>query len=135
MQKSYDRREIEDNKQKKKPQRKQAHQNTFAFKHNPYSKLTKKIAAIPIVDLCRRCTDKIVWKKKYRKYKIQKYLSKCTVCQEKNISLAYNIVCTPCGVSKNICRMCKVLLIADNVSPSGLDSVNTSADVVDVNGG
>lgn len=101
---------------KKKAKRKQAHQNTFAFKHNPSSKLTKKIEAIPVANFCRRCTDKILWKKKYRKYKIQKHLSRCTLCQEKNISTSYNIICEPCGTSKNICRICKLALSPENIS-------------------
>ena len=46
-----------------------AHQNKFAFKHNPGSKLTKKILAAPIVGLCRRCSEIVEWRKKYRKYK------------------------------------------------------------------
>lgn len=44
-----------------------AHQNSFAFKHNPNSKKTKKIAAIPNVGVCKRCHDIIEWRKKYRK--------------------------------------------------------------------
>ncbi|KAI5189557.1 hypothetical protein NECID01_0580 [Nematocida sp. AWRm77] len=106
---------------KNKPQRTQAHQNTFTFKHNPHSTLTKKIEKIPVVDLCRRCTEKILWRKKYRKYKIQSHLSKCTLCQQKNIPLAYNIVCDPCGLSKNICRMCRVELCFETTAP--LDQV------------
>jgi len=102
---------------KKKPQRKQAHQNTFAFRHNPNSKLTKKIAAIPITGLCRRCTEKIEWKKQYRKYKIQEHLARCTLCLQKNIALAYNIVCEPCGGARNICRMCRVVLNFESTAP------------------
>ncbi|KAI5170843.1 hypothetical protein NEFER03_0302 [Nematocida sp. LUAm3] len=100
---------------KKKPQRKQAHQNKFSFQPNPKSKLTKKISAIPIVDLCKRCKDKILWKKQYKKYKIQNHLSKCTVCLEKSITLAYNIVCDPCGIQKNICRVCRILLTQEAI--------------------
>lgn len=102
---------------KNKPLRTQAHQNTFAFRHNPHSTLTKKIAKIPVVDLCRRCTDKINWRKQYRKYKIQTHLARCTLCQQKNIPLAYNIVCDPCGAAKNICRICRVELSLANTAP------------------
>jgi len=43
------------------------YQNTFAFRHNPKSQKTLKIAAIPATSLCcRRCIDIIEWKKKYR---------------------------------------------------------------------
>lgn len=45
------------------------HQNSWAFKHNKNSKKSAKIANIPNVGLCRRCHDKIEWRKKYRKYK------------------------------------------------------------------
>lgn len=102
---------------KKKPQRKQAHQNTFAFRHNPNSVLTKEIKAISISGLCRRCNDKIEWRKKYRKYKIQSHLARCTLCLTKSIQLAYNIVCDPCGVAKNICRICRVGLTFETCAP------------------
>lgn len=45
------------------------HQNSFAFKHNPKSKKTLKILALPSEGLCRRCSEQIEWRKKYRKYK------------------------------------------------------------------
>ncbi|KAI5189177.1 hypothetical protein NEMIN01_0343 [Nematocida minor] len=102
---------------KKKPQRKQAHQNTFAFRHNPNSSLTKAISAIPISNLCRRCNDKIEWRKQYRKYKMQTHLARCTMCQLKNITLAYNIICEPCGTAKNMCRICRVVLCFETCAP------------------
>ena len=51
--------------------RKPKHQNTYGFKHNKNSKKTKKIKALPNVTLglCPRCTEQIMWKIKYRKYK------------------------------------------------------------------
>ncbi|KAH9387296.1 uncharacterized protein NEMAJ01_2192 [Nematocida major] len=97
--------------------RKPAHQNTFAFRHNPNSALTKEIAAIPITGLCRRCTEKINWRKQYRKYKIQTHISRCTICLQKSIKLAYNIVCEPCGESKKVCRMCRVGLCFETCAP------------------
>ena len=45
------------------------HQNRTEFKHNPSSKKTKKILAMPNEGLCSRCHEIIEWKKKYRKYK------------------------------------------------------------------
>lgn len=102
---------------KKKQQRKQAHQNTFTFRHNPNSVLTKEIMAINISGLCRRCNDKIEWRRNYRKYKIQTHLSKCTLCQTKSIKLAYNIVCDPCSNQKNICRICRVTLCFETCAP------------------
>ena len=52
---------------KKKKGRAPKHQNTFAFKHNPGSKKTEKILSSPNVGVCKRCFDKIEWRKKYRK--------------------------------------------------------------------
>lgn len=45
------------------------YQNTFAFKHNPKSKKTERILALPIYGLCEKCRKQIEWRKKYRKYK------------------------------------------------------------------
>lgn len=39
--------------------RKPAHQNTFAFRHNPKSQKTAKILASPITGLCASCHDKV----------------------------------------------------------------------------
>lgn len=46
-----------------------AHANRHAYKHNPSSKLTKKILAMPINGLCPACEEQIEWRKRYRKYK------------------------------------------------------------------
>lgn len=46
------------------------HQNKYAFKHNPKSIKSAKIAALPNDGLCSRCTEIIEWRKKYRKYKM-----------------------------------------------------------------
>jgi hypothetical protein len=43
-----------------------AHNNKFAFKHNPKSKKTAKIAKIPNHGVCLRCEEQIEWRKKYR---------------------------------------------------------------------
>ena len=52
---------------KKKKGRAPAHQNSFAFRHNPKSKKTEKILSSPNVGVCGRCRDKIEWRKRYRK--------------------------------------------------------------------
>ena len=52
---------------KKKKGRAPKHQNSFAFHHNPKSKKTDKILASANVGVCKRCYDKIEWRKKYRK--------------------------------------------------------------------
>lgn len=51
------------------PPHHQAHKNTFAFRHNPKSKLTATIAATPIVGVCEKCRIQIQWRKDYRRYK------------------------------------------------------------------
>ena len=43
------------------------YQNGFGFKHQPNSRKTIKIAAIPATsNCCNRCTAIIEWKRKYR---------------------------------------------------------------------
>ena len=73
-----------------------AHQNTFAFKHNPNSKLTAKILSLPNEHVCRRCHEKIEWRKQYRKYKPRTQPGKCTCCQMKRVTAAYHTICEPC---------------------------------------
>lgn len=46
-----------------------AYANRTAFRHNPSSKLTKKILAMPINGLCPSCEEQIEWRKRFRKYK------------------------------------------------------------------
>jgi hypothetical protein len=84
---------------KKKKGRAPAHQNTFAFRHNPKSKLTEKILESPILHCCRRCHDKLEWRKKYRKYKPRSQLGTCNLCREKRINHAYHTICTKCTTS------------------------------------
>lgn len=84
---------------KKKKGRAPKHQNSFAFRHNPGSKKTEKILTSPNVGLCRRCYDKIEWRKKYRKYKPRTQPGKCNLCFQKNILAAYHTICTKCVAS------------------------------------
>lgn len=83
-----------------------SHQNAFAFRHNPKSKLTEKIAAMPIRGLCRRCRDKIEWRKKYRKYKPLTQPSKCNTCGKRNVNAAYHTICEGCASKDKVCEMC-----------------------------
>jgi hypothetical protein len=85
---------------KKKKGRAPAHQNTFAFKHNPKSKKTDAILNSPNTHVCRRCHDKIEWRKKYRKYKPRTQPGKCTLCSRRNIKAAYHILCETCTTSE-----------------------------------
>ncbi len=83
----------------KKKGRQPAHQNTFAFRHNPKSKLTAKILSSPNVGLCRKCHDKIEWRKKYRKYKPLTQPATCNLCRRRNITAAYHTICDGCASS------------------------------------
>lgn len=97
----------------KKKGQKPAHQNSFAFRHNPKSKLTDKILSSPNEGLCQRCHDKIEWRKTYRKYKPLTQPSKCNLCQKRNVTAAYHTICSGCARSqKAIDKMSKLRLDA-----------------------
>lgn len=84
------------NKTKKKKGRAPAHQNTFAYKHNPCSKKTDKILSLPNIHTCQRCYDKIEWRKQYRKYKPRTQPGTCNGCKKRNVKAAYHTICTKC---------------------------------------
>lgn len=84
------------NSKKKKKGRAPAHQNTFAFQHNPKSKTTAKILAAPNVHVCRRCHEKIEWRKQYRKYKPRTQPGTCNGCEKRNVLAAYHTICESC---------------------------------------
>jgi len=84
------------NKKKKKKGRAPAHQNKFAFEHNPCSKKTEKILALQNSHVCQRCSDKIEWRKKYRKYKPRTQPGTCNGCKKRNVKSAYHTICTEC---------------------------------------
>eukprot|EP00538_Stauroneis_constricta_P004920 CAMPEP_0119550130 /NCGR_PEP_ID=MMETSP1352-20130426/3712_1 /TAXON_ID=265584 /ORGANISM="Stauroneis constricta, Strain CCMP1120" /LENGTH=244 /DNA_ID=CAMNT_0007595887 /DNA_START=25 /DNA_END=762 /DNA_ORIENTATION=+ len=81
---------------KKKKGHTPAHQNAFAYKHNPKSKLTQKILESPNIHVCRRCHEKVEWRKQYRKYKPRTQPGKCNECQRRNVLAAYHTICTKC---------------------------------------
>ena len=74
-----------------------AHQNKTAFHHNPKSKLTDKILSCPIEGLCRRCHEKIEWRKTYRKYKLRTQPGTCNLCKRRNVLAAYHTICGDCA--------------------------------------
>ncbi|ORZ18678.1 hypothetical protein BCR42DRAFT_372226 [Absidia repens] len=84
----------------------QAHQNTTAWKPNKNSKKTREINALPVYGLCQRCTDVILWRKKYRKYKPLTSVKKCVGCEQKNIKEAYHVLCNNCATEKKVCGKC-----------------------------
>lgn len=86
-----------------------AHANSFAFHHNPSSKLTAHILSLPINGLCPSCRAVIEWRKRYRKYKPLTVVKKCTACGEKRIKDAYHVICNQCA-QKNGGQCAKCLL-------------------------
>lgn len=83
-----------------------AHANRFAFTHNPSSRLTKVIAAIPIGQVCPSCVAILEWRKRYRKYKPLKEPRKCVRCNGKTVKDAYHTVCRGCAGREKICAKC-----------------------------
>lgn len=92
---------------KKKKGHAPAHQNKFAFRHNPKSKLTAKIADMPNQYVCRRCHDKIEWRKQYRKYKPRTQPGTCNFCRKRNVLAAYHTICQACTTSDKARRVLK----------------------------
>jgi hypothetical protein len=84
------------NKKQKKKGRAPAHLNKFAYKHNPCSRKTEKILEMPNIHVCQRCSDKIEWRKKYRKYKPRTQPGTCNECRRRNVTAAYHTICTKC---------------------------------------
>ncbi|TYZ65296.1 hypothetical protein PybrP1_011464 [[Pythium] brassicae (nom. inval.)] len=82
------------------------YQNTFAFKHNPKSKKTERILALPIYGLCEKCRKQIEWRKKYRKYKPLTQPASCIHCHQKTVTSAYHAACDPCARERDICAKC-----------------------------
>ena len=111
-----------------KKSRPPAHQNTFAFKHNPKSKLTDKILNSPIEHCCRRCVDKLEWRKQYRKYKPLTQLVKCNLCTKRNIKSAYHTICEACTTS---IKAKKVLIELKKKEAATIIFESTSEDVSD----
>jgi hypothetical protein len=87
------------NLKKKKKGHAPAHQNTFAFVHNPKSKTTAVILASANVRVCRRCHDKIEWRKTYRKYKPRTQPGTCNGCKKRNVKAAYHTLCDSCTIN------------------------------------
>jgi len=86
---------------KKKKGRAPAHQNTFSYTHNPKSSKTATILAMPIQHVCRRCHEKLEWRKQYRKYKPRSVPGSCNHCQRKTVRAAYHTICEPCSRTSN----------------------------------
>ncbi|KYQ92581.1 hypothetical protein DLAC_06571 [Tieghemostelium lacteum] len=77
-----------------------------AFKHNPGSKKTEMILALPNEGLCYKCHETIEWRKRYRRYKPLTVPGKCNKCQQKTVKRAYHSTCDDCSIKNNICAKC-----------------------------
>jgi hypothetical protein len=84
----------------------QKYQNSFSFRHNKNSLLTRKIRECPLDNLCKRCLDKLEWRINYRKYKPLTAATKCLKCEGKNIYKAYRNLCDACALSNKLCTKC-----------------------------
>jgi hypothetical protein len=106
-------------KQKKKGHA-PAHQNKFAWTHNPKSKLTAKILESPIVHVCRRCNEKMEWRKQFRKYKPLSKPGHCNECQQRNVMSAYHTICESCTINS---AKAKALIKAATGSSEGDEEI------------
>lgn len=84
----------------------QKHQNSFSFKHNKNSLLTRKIAQSPLDNLCKRCLEKLEWRISFRKYKPLSNPGKCLKCEGKTIYKAYRTICDACALTNKVCSKC-----------------------------
>ena len=93
-----------------------AHQNKFAWTHNPKSKTTAKILTSPNIHVCRRCHDKIEWRKQYRKYKPLTQPSTCNGCKKRNVKASYHTICESCTRNSD---KAKEILAAASIEAGG----------------
>lgn len=84
----------------------QRHQNTYAFKHNKNSMLTRKIQEAPLDKLCQHCLNILEWKLKYRKYKPLTTPGVCRLCNLKNVLKGHRTVCDACSLQYMVCSKC-----------------------------
>ena len=86
----------------------QKHKNTFAFRHNKSSMISRKLSSSPLDFLCDRCLVKLQWKLQFQKYKPLTNASRCNICQEKKIYKAYRTICEGCATKngKKLCTKC-----------------------------
>ncbi|KAJ1675619.1 hypothetical protein EV182_000914 [Spiromyces aspiralis] len=78
----------------------QKYQNKEAYRHNRNSRRTKEILAMPVDGLCRRCTDMVLWRKQFRKYK------PLTAPKKWKVKKAYHILCDDCAHARQVCAKC-----------------------------
>jgi len=107
---------------KKKKGHAPAHQNKFAWTHNPKSKTTERILKSPNVHVCRRCHDKIEWRKQYRKYKPRTQPGMCNGCKKRNVLAAYHTICLKCTTESVQAK--RVIREATSTEPTGVESLD-----------
>jgi hypothetical protein len=88
----------------------QKYQNTYAFKHNKNSLLTRKIKESPLDFLCKRCLEKLEWRINFRKYKPLTIAGKCLKCENKSVYKAYRTLCDICATNSKSCSMCGLVV-------------------------
>ena len=86
----------------------QKHQNTYSFRHNKSSMISRKLASSPLDFLCERCLVKLQWRLQFQKYKPLTNASRCNICKEKKIYKAYRTICESCALKdgKKLCTKC-----------------------------
>lgn len=84
----------------------QKYQNSFGFKHNKNSMLTRKIQETPLDFLCEHCLDILEWKIKFRKYKPLSAPSKCIACELKSVYKGHRNICDKCAITNKLCTKC-----------------------------
>ena len=86
----------------------QKHQNTYSFRHNKSSMISRKLASSPLDFLCERCLVKLQWRLQFQKYKPLTNASRCNICKEKKIYKAYRTICEGCATKdgKKLCTKC-----------------------------
>ena len=90
----------------------QKHQNTYSFRHNKSSMISRKLASSPLDFLCERCLVKLQWRLQFQKYKPLTNASRCNICKEKKIYKAYRTICESCALKDGYKNTSNVLLIA-----------------------
>lgn len=84
----------------------QKYQNTFAFKHNKNSMVTRKIIETPLDLLCEKCLNILEWKIKFRKYKPLSVAAKCKICENKHVYKGHRTICDKCAAENKLCSKC-----------------------------
>lgn len=88
--------------------RAQKHQNCIAFKNDKYDKTNKikRLNAIVLEGVCKRCKEVLEWKIKYSKYKPLSQHRRCVKCLQKTVKDSYHIMCKPCAFKLELCAKC-----------------------------